>query len=130
MPVLRTQDRHRVQLRDRAVHSPPAKAVDGDLGTRWASKWSDPQLLKVDLGAEQTIRRVVLRWEAAYGSAYRIEVSRDNVNWQQVLAISNGDGGEDVARFAATTARYVRITRMRRATSYGYSLYEFQVYRQ
>ncbi|TCM46968.1 penicillin acylase family protein [Kribbella sp. VKM Ac-2568] len=111
-------------------NSPPAKAVDGDLGTRWASKWSDPQWLKVDLGAEQTIRRVVLRWEAAYGSAYRIEVSRDNVNWQQVFATGNGDGGEDVARFAATTARYVRITGTRRATSYGYSLYEFQVYRQ
>jgi acyl-homoserine lactone acylase PvdQ len=111
-------------------NSPPVNAVDGDLGTRWASHWSDPQWLKVDLGSEQTVRRVVLRWEAAYASAYRVEVSRDNVNWQQVFARSNGNGGEDVARFGAVQARYVRITGTQRATSYGYSLYEFQVFRQ
>jgi hypothetical protein len=110
--------------------SPPSRAVDGDPATRWASDWSDPQWLKVDLGSEQTIRRVVLQWESAYASAYKVEVSRDNVNWQQVFATSNGNGGEDVARFGATAARYVRITGTRRATSYGYSLYELQVFRQ
>jgi hypothetical protein len=111
-------------------NSPPSSAVDGDPATRWASDWSDPQWLKVDLGTEQTIRRVVLQWEAAYASAYKVEVSRDNVNWQQVFATSNGDGGEDVVRFAATPARYVRVTGTKRATSYGYSLYELQVFRQ
>ncbi len=99
-------------------------------GTRWASDWSDPQWLKVDLGSEQPVRRVVLQWEAAYGTAYRIEVSRDNVNWQQVFATSTGNGGEDVARFAPVQARYVRLTGTQRATSYGYSLYELQVFRQ
>jgi acyl-homoserine lactone acylase PvdQ len=112
------------------LNSPPSRAVDGDPATRWASDWSDPQWLKVDLGNEQTIRRVVLQWESAYASAYKVEVSRDNVNWQQVFATSNGNGGEDVARFAPATARYVRVTGTKRATSYGYSLYEFQVFRQ
>jgi hypothetical protein len=84
----------------------------------------------VDLGTEQTVGRVVLQWEAAYGSAYRIEVSRDNVNWQQVSATTTGNGGEDVARFAPVQARYVRMTGTHRATSYGYSLYELQVFRQ
>ncbi|WP_020391598.1 penicillin acylase family protein [Kribbella catacumbae] len=111
-------------------NSPPAKAVDGDPRTRWASDWSDPQWLKVDLGTEQTVRRVVLQWEAAYGTAYRIEVSRDNVNWQQVSATSSGNGGEDVARFSPVQARYVRLTGTKRATSYGYSVYELQVFRQ
>ncbi|GAB2568603.1 penicillin acylase family protein [Kribbella endophytica] len=111
-------------------NSPPAKAVDGDLGSRWASNWSDPQWLKVDLGSEQPVRRVVLRWESAYAKAYRVEVSRDNVNWTQVFATSNGDGGVDVVRFPAASARYVRVTGTQRATSYGYSLYEAQVYRQ
>jgi len=111
-------------------NSPPANAVDGNLGSRWASNWSDPQWLKVDLGSEQAVGRVVLQWEAAYGKAYKVEVSRDNVNWQQVFATSNGNGGEDVARFSPVQARYVRITGTQRATSYGYSLYEFQVYRQ
>ncbi|TWD81629.1 acyl-homoserine lactone acylase PvdQ [Kribbella amoyensis] len=107
---------------------PPAKAVDGDPKTRWASAWSDPQWLKVDLGAEKTIGRAVLQWESAYARQYRVEVSRDNVNWQQVFARSNGDGGQEVARFAPVQARYVRVVGTQRATSYGYSLHEFQVF--
>ncbi|MGC4940068.1 penicillin acylase family protein [Kribbella sp. DT2] len=111
-------------------NSPPSKAVDGNAGTRWASNWSDPQWLKIDLGSEQPVRRVVLHWESAYAKAYKVEVSRDTVNWTQVFATSNGDGGVDVVRFPAAQARYVRVTGTQRATSYGYSLYEAQVYRQ
>ncbi|MEU8227566.1 discoidin domain-containing protein [Kribbella sp. NPDC048915] len=110
-------------------NSPPAQAVDGNLGTRWASDWSDPQWLKVDLGNEQPVGRVVLHWEKAYAKAYTVEVSRDGSTWQQVSATSAGDGGQDVVRFAAVPARYVRVTGTRRATSYGYSLYELQVFR-
>ena len=103
---------------------------DGKLDTRWASDWSDPQWLKVDLGNEQAIRRVVLRWEAAYGKSYRVEVSRDGTSWQQVYATTVGNGGEDVIRFPAVQARFVRVTGTQRATSYGYSLYEVEVLRQ
>jgi hypothetical protein len=108
---------------------PPAQAVDGKLTTRWASDWSDPQWLKVDLGNEQAVRRVVLHWEAAYAKSYKVEVSRDGSAWQQVYATTAGDGGQDVLRFGAVPARYVRVTGTQRATSYGYSLYELQVFR-
>jgi hypothetical protein len=101
-------------------NSPPANAVDGKLSTRW---------VKVDLSSEQTVRRVVLQWEAAYGKSYRVEVSRDGVAWRQVYATTVGDGREDVVRFEAATARYVRVTGTQRATSYGYSMYELQVFR-
>jgi hypothetical protein len=46
-----------------------------------------------------------------------------------VYATTAGDGGQDVARFGAVPARYVRVTGTQRATSYGYSLYELQVFR-
>jgi len=107
---------------------PAANAIDGNTATRWASDWSDPQWLKVDLGADTTVARAELRWETAYAKAYRIEVSRDSVTWQQVYATTTGDGGRDVVQFAPVTARYVRITGTQRATSYGYSLYEFELY--
>lgn len=109
-------------------HSPPGEAVDGDPATRWASDWSDPQWLKVDLGTEQPVARVVLRWEAAYARSYRVEVSRDGTTWRQVFATSNGNGGEDVVRFGATPARYVRMTGTQRATGYCYSLYELEAF--
>jgi cytochrome c len=44
----------------------PAKnTVDGNTTTSWASQWSDPQWIRVDLGASYHINRVVLNWEAS-----------------------------------------------------------------
>jgi hypothetical protein len=108
----------------------PGKAVDGDPTTRWGSSWSDNQWISVDLGSVRTVGRVILRWETAYGRAYRIEVSADNSTWRTVWSTTTGDGGVDNDVFAATTARYVRMTGVSRGTSYGYSLYEFEVYPQ
>jgi hypothetical protein len=108
---------------------PAANAVDGNPGTRWASKWNDPQSITVDLGSAQPVGRVILRWETAYGRAYRIEVSPDGTSWREVFATSSGDGTEDNVSFAATPARFVRVTGTQRATGYGYSLWEVEVYR-
>ena len=106
----------------------PGKATDGDPTTRWGSSWSDNQWISVDLGSVQTVGRVILRWEDAYGKGYRIEVSNDNSTWRTVFSTGTGNGGVDNDVFAATTARYVRMTGVARGTSYGYSLYEFEVY--
>ena len=89
----------------------------------------DPLWIRVDLGATHSINRVTLNWEAAYARAYKVEVSRDGSTWQQVYATTAGDGGQDVVRFGAVPARFVRVTGTQRATSYGYSLYELQVFR-
>jgi hypothetical protein len=103
-------------------------AVDGDRGTRWSSGWSDNQWFRVDLGASRTVARVILRWEAAYASAYRVEVSADGVSWRRVWSTDAGDGGVDNDTFAPASARYVRMVGVRRATSYGYSFWELEVY--
>ncbi len=107
----------------------PAKAVDGDPTSRWGSTWSDNQWIRVDLGSAITVSRVVLRWESAYGRAYHLDVSTDGVTWRQVFITGTGDGGVDNVTFPATTARYVRMYGTARGTSYGFSLYEFEVYR-
>jgi acyl-homoserine lactone acylase PvdQ len=105
-----------------------AAAVDGDPTTRWSSGWSDNQWIYVDLGTSRSVARVILRWEAAYGRAYRIEVSADAAAWRTVWSTTAGDGGVDNDAFPATSARYVRMQGVSRATSYGYSLWEFEVY--
>ncbi|KJK49485.1 penicillin acylase [Lentzea aerocolonigenes] len=111
-----------------ANNLPPSHVLDGNLGSRWASDWSDNQWLQVDLGSVQRIGRAVLHWESAYGSGYRIELSNDGTTWRNVFSTSSGDGGEDVVAFAAQDARYLRLTGTQRATRYGYSLYELEVY--
>ena len=106
----------------------PGRAVDGNRSTRWSSNWSDPQWLRIDLGTVRPVARMALRWEAAYGRAYRIEVSADGTTWRTVAGTTSGDGGLDEVAFTPTTARYVRMYGTARATGYGYSLYELEVY--
>lgn len=105
------------------------KAVDGNATTtRWSSAYSDNEWLAVDLGSAQSVSRVVLKWEAAYATSYRIETSTDNVNWTTRTTVTNGTGGTADLSFAAVSARYVRMYGVSRATVYGYSIYEFEVY--
>ncbi|WP_370411771.1 discoidin domain-containing protein [Streptomyces fradiae] len=107
----------------------PAKAFDGDGTTRWASaEGSDPQWLKVDLGAPSAVSRVRLVWEAAYAKAYRVEISADNATWTRLATETAGNGGTDDWTGLIGKGRYLRIYGTARGTSYGYSLYEAEVY--
>jgi hypothetical protein len=106
-----------------------AKAFDGNATTtRWSSVFADNQWLAVDLGTEQNVSRVVLKWEAAYAASYRIETSVDNVNWSVQKTVTAGAGGTEDLSFPAVSARYVRMFGLTRATEYGYSIWEFEVY--
>ena len=107
---------------------PASNAVDGSLTSRWASSYADNQWLRVDLGASKSVARMVIRWEAAYATAYKIEVSSDGSTWTQVAAVTGGNGGLDNVAFTATNARYIRLYGQTRATSYGFSVYELDVY--
>jgi hypothetical protein len=105
-----------------------AKAVDGSTSTRWASLESaDPQWLRIDLGQSAAIHRVVLSWEAAYAKKYRIETSDDGTTFTPAATVDNGDGKTDDLTFSAH-GRYVRFVGVTRATSYGYSFWEMQVF--
>jgi hypothetical protein len=104
------------------------KAVDGSTTTRWASaEGADPQWLRIDLGQSAAIHRVVLNWEAAYAKKYRIETSDDGTTFTPAATVDNGDGKTDELTVTAH-GRYVRFVGVTRATSYGYSLWEMQVF--
>ncbi len=106
---------------------PAANAVDGNTGTRWSSAFSDPQWITVDLGASHPVSRVVLNWEPAYARAFQLQTSTDNVNWTTIYSTTTGTGGTQSLTVSGT-GRYVRMNGTARATAYGYSLWEFQVY--
>jgi hypothetical protein len=106
---------------------PASAAVDGDPGTRWSSAFSDPQWLQVDLGGTASISQVVLDWETAYATAFQIQTSTDAVNWTTIYSTTAGTGGTQTLNITGT-GRYVRMYGTARATQWGYSLWEFQVY--
>lgn len=106
---------------------PATNAVDGKNDTRWASDWSDPQWLQVDLGSTTSFRHVQLNWETSHAKAYTIQTSDDGQNWKTVHEVSEGNGGVDDFDVNGS-GRYVRVNGTERGTGYGYSLYEFGVY--
>jgi hypothetical protein len=104
-----------------------ANANDGSLNTRWSSAWSDPQWLEVDLGAVHAVREVILYWENANATAFQIQTSDNGTTWTNVYSTAAGTGGEQMIEVDGT-GRYVRMYGTHRNTSYGYSLWEFQVF--
>jgi F5/8 type C domain-containing protein len=106
---------------------PASNAVDGSTTTRWSSAFSDPQWIQVDLGASYTIGQVVLNWEAAYGTAYQIQTSANGTSWTNIYSTTTSTGGVQTLTVTGT-GRYVRMNGTARATQYGYSLFEFQVF--
>ena len=108
---------------------PAALAVDGSTTTRWASaEGADPQWIRVDLGQPASIRRVKLNWEVAYAKAYRIEVSDNGTDFRTVKTVADVNGATDDLTGLTAHGRYVRLVGTQRATPYGYSLWELEVY--
>ena len=80
------------------------------------------------MGTVKTFNRVVLTWENAYASAYQIQTSADNNTWTTIFTQPTGHGGTETINLPTTTSRYLRMLGTARATTFGYSLYEFQVF--
>ena len=76
-----------------ATDYPAPDATDGNPGSRWSSAASDPQWLDVDLGSPQQICSVGILWEAAYASAFQVQVSNDNATWTTIYSTTTGTGG-------------------------------------
>jgi hypothetical protein len=106
---------------------PASAAVDGNPGTRWSSAFSDPQWLQVDLGAAATITSVVLNWETAYARNFTVKASANGSSWTTLNTTVNGSGGRQTLSVNGT-GRYVRLETTVRATQWGVSLTEFQVF--
>ncbi len=110
------------------ISYPARNAFDGQTGTRWSSEFSDNQWVEVDLGELQLISRVELAWEAAYGKSYALQVSTDGKTWQEVFQTETGQGNLESIPISPVHTRWVRLWGQRRATPFGFSLWEMRVF--
>jgi len=109
----------------------PNLAFDGDDMSRWASaQMVDPQWIYFDLGEVAHVSRVLINWEAAYATNYRLEIAQNsNGPWTSIFQENAGDGAMDnVTTLTASNGRYVRMHGNARATMYGFSIWEFEIY--
>jgi hypothetical protein len=106
-------------------------AVDGNTTTRWSSNFTDQEWIRFDLGAIKTVTRVLIDWERAGAAEYRIDVSDDGAAWTTAGAwsgLTSIDHRIDDNAGLQATGRYVRVYGTKRATQYGYSIWEAKLY--
>lgn len=107
-----------------------ANAVDGDATTRWESEQGhDPEWIQVDLGSSQGVCAITLNWETAAAKDYTIATSENGHDFTTVYSGTNAVAGIHQLTFdAPLSGRFVRVTGTTRLTTYGYSLFAFQVF--
>jgi hypothetical protein len=101
---------------------------DGNRSTRWSSIYTDNQWVEIDLQGSYFISNAVLIWEAAYANSYTLQVSNDGSTWTTVHERTNSSAGNHTINFTPTMASHVRVDMGQRATLYGFSLYEIEIY--
>ncbi|MFF8377143.1 beta-N-acetylglucosaminidase domain-containing protein [Streptomyces sp. NPDC015661] len=113
---------------DETPDFPAASAVDGDPATRWSSPAEDGAWLQVELPEPARIGQVVLHWQDAYASRYRVQVSADGRVWRTAATVADGRGGRESVRMDAADTRFLRVQGETRATRFGYSLWSVETY--
>ncbi len=106
-----------------------AYLIDGNTATRWASCYEDNAFFLIDLGKSEKFSYIKINWESAYGKEYTISVSDDNANWVPIIDEKNGSSGDMDYSFQEVSARYLKWQGIKRGTEYGYSIFEFGVYK-
>jgi hypothetical protein len=107
---------------------PPQYATDEYLMTRWSSNMGPSAWLQLDLGTEQSFKRIYLAWELAHATDYDIVTSNDAMTWTTAKQIKGGDGFQDIVDIEGK-GRYIRINGVTRGKVgngplYGYSLFD------
>jgi hypothetical protein len=106
-----------------------SKAVDANGTTRWSSATANNQNFVVDLGVNYNINRIRIAWEAAYARDYQIQVSTDNSTWTTIKEFwGKSSATADDYTGLNSTARWLKVYCINRATQYGFSIFEFEAY--
>ncbi|MFD3533458.1 beta-N-acetylglucosaminidase domain-containing protein [Streptomyces sp. NPDC058664] len=113
---------------DETADFPASSAADGDPATRWSSPAEDGAWWQVELSEPARIGQVVLHWQDAYASRYRVQVSADGRVWRTAATVTDGRGGRESVRMDAADTRFLRVQGETRATRYGYSLWSVETY--
>lgn len=104
------------------------KAFDKDSGTRWESKWEDPQWIIIDLEKPTRLNDLIIHWEAAFTKKYEIFSSPDKINWQSIFTEENSGRSVDEIKFdGKVNTRYLKLDLKERGTQWGHSIWELEL---
>lgn len=107
-----------------------ALAIDGNTGTRWESAQTDAEWFLLDLGQSRTFNYIKILWEGAFAKRFQLLASADGETFTDFYTESNLEaaGWQNLYFETAVTARYIKYQGIERATQWGQSFFEFQVF--
>ncbi|GLX00587.1 family 20 glycosylhydrolase [Microtetraspora sp. NBRC 16547] len=107
-----------------------AHVNDGDINTRWSSKYQDDNWVQVRLAQPATVDHVTLTWPNACARDFALQTSTDGVTWTDVTRLQRDTCSRtDIIDVKSSTpVSYVRMQGYKRWGSYGYSISEFEIW--
>ncbi|TQS75184.1 family 20 glycosylhydrolase [Ornithinibacillus gellani] len=111
--------------------------TDGNFGTRWGSNYKydteeekDDQWVTIELDDVYDLSMVKVFWEKARANKYELQVSKDGENFDTVYSHTSDStqGQYDTIDLNDIEAKYVKIDMSERATTYGYSIFQVEMY--
>ncbi|MGH3705549.1 MAG: family 20 glycosylhydrolase, partial [Agromyces sp.] len=111
----------------------PAHVNDGDVSTRWSSKYVDASWLQLELAEPAEVATVVIEWPNACARSYLIQTSVDGLEWTtraERSAQTTCPRIDEVSLDVDEPVGFVRMQGATRWSSWGYSISEFRVYDQ
>ncbi|WP_164471474.1 family 20 glycosylhydrolase [Georgenia faecalis] len=121
----------------------PGNAIDGESGTRWGSDYArtnpaEPppstynptnDWFQVELAEPSPVWSVVTDWETARPATFAIQTSTDGTTWTTVREVNGPAAGRtEYVLGLEEPVSFVRMQGLATATTYGYSLWSFQVW--
>lgn len=104
--------------------------VDGNMLTRWSSGYEGAsEWITFDLGRESVASNVIIRWERAYATKYKILVSNNNEDWVEVYNETDCKGVAVESTFPAVKCRYLKVLCLEKVEEkWGISIWEIEIY--
>jgi hypothetical protein len=110
-------------------YTPASAAIDQNYGTRWSSAHTDNEWLTLDLGSTVRVDSLRIIWQRSYAAQYAIQTGPSMTGpWTTVVNMTNTASGAQTVPNVNASTQYLRLQGIKRATQYGYSLYEIEVY--
>ncbi|RXZ48765.1 beta-N-acetylhexosaminidase [Agromyces fucosus] len=111
----------------------PTQVNDGDISTRWSSKYVDASWLQLELAEPADVATIVIDWPNACARSYRIQTSVDGVSWTTEAERSaqvTCPRIDEISIDVDEPVGFVRMQGVTRWSTWGYSVSEFRVYDQ
>lgn len=109
---------------------PVTNANDGNENTVWGSQiYTGAEWIFADMGAIHEVNQLIIKWfDPYYATDYAVGISNDGKNWTIVYKTTNGNGGVDELKSAASAkTRYIGLL-LTKGRSVAYGIKEIEAY--